>query len=243
MPFQLVAHDLLKVGIKESIKSEILHHSPGYKVNIDKLDEGIKEVLKKTSSGRDIQANILLKFMDLTSALPSESDEEKTVQARILNAAVYHLRRQIELSYLNGLANRSPTKSAFFNYLTTSLNLTKDNSPSPHEIVVMYKELESFFRKHTYKDSDPVKGYLDLPAFAIEGFSVEDDISDLKSKILALELTIIQTAKKLQDDSKDKKGGKGFLSAFWGGRENASGKKTTLIQEDSDATSTVAASK
>lgn len=178
MSFDLVAYNLLKLNIQESINTEIREHG-GDPI---KLEESIQ----KLSAERRIQATYLLKTINLLDV----STASLLDKSRILNAATYYIRDQIGNSYK--WAN--PERSTLFNLLTTSLVLNNDNNPDRDDLVDMYGPLEKFMRSHVYKLLDPRKGYLDVQPYAIEGYSVKKQIKRLAEKLFVWKNEILDAA-------------------------------------------------
>ncbi|KGP63545.1 hypothetical protein EP47_05305 [Legionella norrlandica] len=219
MSFELVAYDLLQKRIKESIITLIKSNNKKAKINPDKLEDSVKEV----SEERQPQVMVLLKTMDLLdkSSLPNEE------KARVLNAFAYYIREQIAISY----GWISPERSNFYNSLTTSLDLTKNNSPNDQDLYAMYFALEEFLRTNVYNNADPIKGYLVEQSFAIEKYSAVKDIRDLVQKVSELKLKIIEEAEKLHLQQQKPKATKS--SWFFGG--SSSKEESNKPHEDSKA--------
>ena len=206
MPFTLVAYDLLKSSIVESINSLMKHH----KLDVNKPEES----LFKLPAERRVQSQFLLNTITLLDPLDKQPED----QARILNAAAYYVRSTISDIYKNSYAVKSPERSNFYNSLTTSLDLNKGNEPGLNDLVDMYGSLEKFIRSNVYKSSDPRKNYLKAQPYSIEGYSVEDDIIALSSQVHKWRVEIIVKAKEQhQKELADKKPAppsRGFLGLF-----------------------------
>ncbi len=189
MSFTLVAYNLLKASIKESIVTELKEKDKGF----DPLK--LEESIEKLSTDRRIQVRLLLKAITLLDASNPNTVEALRVQARILNAISYYIRDQIKISYETTFPYVSPERSTLYNSLTTSLDLNKDNFPDNADLADMYGALEKFLRSHVYKSSDPRKGYLEEQPFDIKGYAVETDIITLSTKVQTWRVEVIQRAK------------------------------------------------
>lgn len=192
MPFQIVAYDLLKADLQESVNTLIRSHNG----DPNKLNES----LTKLPDDRRIQAIYLLKsikYLDISTTL--KSDEK----ARVLNAAAFFVRNEIGESY----KWISPEGSKFFGSLTTSLKLTKENMPDRDDLIDMYGPLQEFIRSKVYIESDPRKGCISGHPYTIKGFEVADHIKILTKKLYDWDNEIIDAAKPVV---------KGFLSSIWG---------------------------
>lgn len=180
MKFKLVAFDLLVNNVKVSINSLLIHH--GIIKRHDLVEHELNDHVKKLPVARRQQCQWLLKVIDLLTKSERQANAEL-----ILNAAVYHVRNQIELTYRGCLNqffiyNASPDNSNLYNSLTTSLNITNNNAPGKDDLLQMYSELCRFLQQHVYHSGQVEKGYLAVQAFSskqIEGYSVEDDIKAL----------------------------------------------------------------
>lgn len=181
MSFTLIAYDVLKLSIKQSIIKEV----ESKELDPLKLEESIEQL----PTDRRIQATFLLKTIKSLDSLSSSSVEK----ARILNAAAYFTHQKIAKTY-NWV---SPERSTFYNSLTTSLDLRKGNQPERDDLVDMYGPLEKFLRSNVYVSSDPRKGYLKKQPFDITGYSVETDIITLSTQVQAWRVELIQSAKEL----------------------------------------------
>jgi hypothetical protein len=202
MPFEIVAYELLKSNVQESINTLIRSHGE----DPNKLGQS----LKKLPDERRIQATFLLKSINLLDASTLKSDEK----ARVLNAATYYVRDEIGLSY----KWVSPENSIFFNSLTNSLVLNKDNQPDRNDLVDMYGPLEKFIRSQVYKSCDPRKGYLDEQPYAIKGYSVKEHIISIIKKLSDWKIEIVEAAEvKNQNELESKKHAptKGFFSGMF----------------------------
>lgn len=205
MPFNLVAYDLLKSSINESVSTLIKDHD---------LDQSkIEESIAKLPDERRVQAKFLRITCNLLDTLVGKPQE----QARILNAAAYYVRDQIAKSYKYA----SPERSTFYNSLTTALDLKKGNMPERDALLAMYNALEKFIRSHVYTLSNPTKGYLEVQPYAIKDYSVESDIKALSSQLAAWKIQIIDAAleKRLKElaDRKPVIPSKGLFSMFSAG--------------------------
>lgn len=213
MSFDLVAYDRLKTSVYNSIKSLIQSYNPKCKVKHDTIDDAISEI---PTLERQVQARVLLRTVDL---LKNSTDESE--QARVLNAMVYFIREQIGAKY----KHTSPEGSTLYCSLTTSLGINKENEPSRNELLDMYRSLESFLCDQVYVESDARKGYSESQPFAIEGYSVENDIKDIIEKRNALKIEVIDAAKKLYlQQHKPAKSKGGFMGIFSSSSSSSSSK-------------------
>lgn len=168
MSFDLVAYDVLKASIKESIKAVIQKQRPDHIIDPAKL----KDSVVLLNDARRIPAEFLLKVIDLTDVM-----EASKTRQNILNGAVFFIREKIAAEgYL------SP-RSKLYEKLTTSLALTKENTPSNNDLLAMYRALERFLRTHVYKSGDSLKGFLDDQVFVIKDYSVTHDITSLTTRV------------------------------------------------------------
>lgn len=187
MPFELVALDLLKASLKESIITLIKSHIKPLPYDESKAEE----LIQKLPEERRVQVKFLQKTMLVLDKSPPKTELEGINQARILNAAAYYVRDQIAKTY-NYV---SPERSTFFNSLTTSLNLKVDNQPVRNDLVDMYAALEEFMRNQVFKDGDPRKGIVKKHPYLIRGYCVENDIISLATKVFDWRIEIITEAK------------------------------------------------
>ncbi|BCA96195.1 hypothetical protein TUM19329_25560 [Legionella antarctica] len=187
MSFTLVAYDLLKTSIKESIVTEI--KSKG----LDPLK--LEESIEKLPDDRRIQARLLLKTIALLDAVNPKTEEARRIQARILNAITFYIRDQIKVIYETTFPYVSPERSTLYNHLTASLDLNTNNYPDTADLVDMYGSLRKFLLMHVYKSAKPKKGYLEEQPFDIKGYSVESDIITLSTKVHTWGMEVIQRAK------------------------------------------------
>lgn len=197
MGFQLVAFDKLATAVKESIVTLLKYHGH----DPSKLTESIK----KLDTDRRIQSQWLL----IITALLDTSREEPINKARILNAAVYYVRAQIALTY----GKLPPERSNFYNSLTTSLALTKENQPGIKDEEAMYSSLVQFIRSNAYNSGNPSEGYLSENPFSNEkicGYKVGTDLIMLSTKAHELKIKIIGSAEELyiKEMKEEKKTGK-----------------------------------
>ena len=189
MSFDLVAFEILKTSIKESIISLIKDHNPSYKIDPAKLWEATESL----PDGRRIQSQQLLKTIDLLEQ--REDHMDKVEAARVLNTLAFYIYDKIEISY-GGIYSLvlSSDNSTLKRCLELSLNLTKSNKPGAIELVDMYQSLEKFLSENVYVGGDCRKGYLPNQPFDIKGYKVEDDIKDLISKVKELRVSLIDAA-------------------------------------------------
>lgn len=201
MSFKLVSYELLKQNIQESISTEIISHN----LNPADLKRALKS-LRANSFQRAIQCQYLLAVSNCLEA--AEIEEDKML---VLNAAVYYVREQIKDSYqlyTYGVSFfSSPENSTLYNSLTTSLNITNQNSPDPEDVLEMYTALEGFMRAQVYQDPDTGKVYREDHSFSeekIKGYKVESSIKDLVQKTSRLKQEQID-ASRAQHVAKEKK--------------------------------------
>lgn len=199
MSFTLVAYDKLKKDIEEAIRTLVSHHK--------------KEAVKDLPGERRIQAEVLSKTIELCDKMKVSTDDDRKKQATILNAAVYYIHLQIKNSYKGSYLTQA-TNSNFYNSLTTSLVLSKDNTPSSIELRNLFAALNLFQRGHMYKDGDAAKGVLATQAFDIEGYSIKADNLALTEIHNQLVLKIDEDAWTLHDKAQVKS--KGLLGSFFG---------------------------
>lgn len=218
MGFQLVAFPKLCDSVRESVTTLLKDHG----CDPAKQDESIQQLPEQ----RRIHAQLLLKIVGLLEA--SNLPADKIDKVRILNAAVYFVRDQIDESYKNvptvfiGLKN--PVRSSFFNSLSTSLGLNKENLPVKDDLVELYSHFSKFLYSHVYVSGDPRKGYLAIQPFSnenIKGYSVEKDIKSLADKKHQMngEIRDAAEAAHLKQLAEAKKAGaksKGVLGLFGG---------------------------
>jgi hypothetical protein len=207
MPFQLVAYDKLKSSIEESITTVIKHH----KLDPDNRDESINNLPDPT---RIIQIKFLMRTMSLLDKIEDTSAERTLQNARILNAAVYFVCKQIELTY-----TRSPDNSKLYSTLTTSLNLDTENLPNRLNKLTMYNSLAKFLRANTYNEANPSKGYLPKQPYNIPGYVVKNDIKDLSTQVHQFKMELLDEAEaqqleKAKSAKKTVASGLGLLSGF-----------------------------
>ncbi|MFI4962926.1 MAG: hypothetical protein ACHP6H_03615 [Legionellales bacterium] len=175
MTFQLIAFGTLEIKVIQSITSEV--EAKGLNA------QDLPFAVIRLPDERRIQSDFLLKVIQtLKSSINAKFHED---QAQILNAAVYLVRDKIKASY--GVT--SPTNSHLYNSLSSSLDLTKANSPDHSDLFKMYGFLERFLRANIYvtkdKVCDPENGYLATRPFdGILGYDVTDDILFLSEKLL-----------------------------------------------------------
>lgn len=199
MPFELVAHDVLKTGLKESIKTLVVGHKPNELVDSARL-EGAVEFLNQP---RKSQAQFLIKIIGLTDRIEVSSIDSIQTKARILNAAAFYIREKIEVEY-SGMFSRlsGPQNSLLYGLLGSSLKLTEENKPTETDTVELYKELKTFLLKQVYTNGNVTKGYLDVHPFKeISNYKVEDDLRYLTRRISSIEESQLRAAKKLHDQA------------------------------------------
>jgi hypothetical protein len=195
MAFELVAYDRLRQSVKESIKTLIEHHNQERKgtIDINKLGESVK-LLAANPEGRGVQAEFLLKAIELT-----ETMDEGINRTRVLNAAVYHIHRIISDSY-TVIASDSST----FNFaLKTSLGLNikeASRKPSDDDKYTMYKALVDFLKANVILEDHGHVVYKDKHPFQIDGYDVADDITVLTLKVSELDVMRLAVAKKERDE-------------------------------------------
>lgn len=180
MSFTLVAYDVLKASIKESVKTLVRSHG----LHPSQWEESVKLL----HAERRIPAMFLLKTISLLDA-----SDKPLEQARILNAAAYFIRDQIGHTYSYG----SPERSTFYNSLTTSLGLNKENKPERDDLVEMYSPLKRFLRKGVYMYVGPKLVYLDVQLFNIEGYSAAKDLEVLSNNLQGWETEATKEAEAL----------------------------------------------
>jgi hypothetical protein len=194
MAFELIAYERLKQSVKESIKTLIEHHNPERKgtIDINKLGESVK-LLAANPEGRGVQAEFLLKAIELT-----ETMDEGINRTRVLNAAVYHIHRIISDSY----TLIAPDSSTFNLSLKISLGLIKEGSkkPSDDDKYSMYKALVDFLKSHVILEDHGHVVYKDKHPFQIDGYDVADDITALTHKVSELDVMRLAVAKKERDE-------------------------------------------
>lgn len=216
MSFTLIAYDVLKLSITESIIKEV--ESKG----LDPLK--LEESIAKLPSDRRIQATFLLKTIEIL-----DSSKNSLEKARILNAATYFTHQKIAKSY-NWV---SPERSTFYNSLTSSLDLRKGNQPDRDDLVDMYGPLEKFLSVNVYESGDPRKGYLKKQPFDITGYAVETDIITLSTQVLTWRVEVIQSGKevRLKELEATKPVSKGFLGlgGIFGGSTPVTEKKVEEV--------------
>lgn len=228
MSFELVAYEKLKLSVKESIKTLVLHHNKDQKINPEKLEEAVKDLPIE----RKAQALLLLKTIELL-----DKTTDITVKARVLNALCYFIHEKINESYkgsYNPLA--SSERSNLYTSLTTSLELTKENQPGRNDLVDMYKELISFFKQHIYIHADPRKGYLGDQPFTLDGYDVLGDLKSLIKKVSEVEVELVEAAEEKRLQQLKPKASVGILGGLFGGGATSSTKHKSKKEE---ATTTV----
>lgn len=210
MGYNLLPYDKLKLSVKQSIDSLVIHH--GYD------EKNLDISLNKLPEGRRIQSMFLLKIvMILDNSNKNEQDK-----SRLVTAAVYYVREQIAATY----SYISPENSNLYNSLTTTLNLDKCNQPGQNEVIELYSCLKEFLLSNVYVKSDPRQGYVEDQLFSkkfIKGYSVEEDIKKLGKMTQKLNVKIIdEEAEKRdqQDGSKKSILSNSFMGLF-GGSSNA----------------------
>lgn len=218
MSFTLVAYDKLKNHIEEAIKTLVSHHK--------------KETVGEIPDERRIQAQVLLKTIELCDRIKVSRDDERKNQATILNAAVYYIHLQIENSYKGSYLTK-PTNSNFYNSLTTSLDLSVNNTPSLIERHNLFDALNLFQREHMYKDGDAAKGVLPTQVFDIKGYSIKDDNLALTEINHQLVLKIDKDAWALHEKSQAKS--KGGQSSFFGPAATIDEQKTNAPEAKKSA--------
>ncbi len=214
MSFTLVPYNKLKARIKEGLVTLLKHHG----LDPTTLDES----LKKLPTERRIHATFLKMMMDSLDKEKPKSAEGQTTKARTLNAAAYFIWQKIYATYgftspEGGLLNKG---SSLYISLTSSLELTTENTPNESDLADMYNDLKEHLCKNTYKDSDPRKGYLDNRTFTIDDYSVEEDIKSLGSKLLTFDSNAIKLTKETEE-RKQAPSASGFLGSFWGSSKTA----------------------
>lgn len=218
MSFTLVAYEKLKNHIEEAIKTLVSHHK--------------KETVGEIPDERRIQAQVLLKTIELCDKIKVSTDDERNDQATILNAAVYYIHLQIENSYKGSYLTK-PTNSNFYNSLTTSLDLSVNNTPSLIERRNLFAALDLFQREHMYKDGDAAKGVLSTQVFDIKGYSIKDDNLALTEIHHQLVLKIDKDAWALHEKSQTKS--KGGQSSFFGSGATIDEQKTNAPEAKKSA--------
>ena len=211
MGFRYVEYDKLSKYIRESIATEIRSH----RLN----DKNLQRALKYLFIGHPERATQCRYLLAVLGCLDKPYAKD---QKRILNAAAYYIRDQIFESYQGKVTPifLVPENSTLFNSLTTSLDLTKENFPDSKDLLEMYISLGKFMQTHTYKDSDPERGYLEPASQSfsrrkIRGFEVEEVLQDLVKKIAELRLKQIeQTKEKQLAKEPEKKSGVSTLGLF-----------------------------
>lgn len=201
MSFDLVAYEKLKSNIVEAVATLVKHHK--------------KEAVDEIPTERRVQAQVLLKTIELCDKIKASTDEGRKKQATILNAAVYYIHLQIEETY----KRTSPTNSNFYNSLTTSLELSRDNTPSQNELLDLFTALASFQREHIFIDSDARKGFLPTQVFNIKDYCIVADNLALTKIHQQLDLKIVEDAQALHIKAHAKP--KGLLGSFFGSSATA----------------------
>lgn len=196
MSFDLVAYEKLKSSIEEAIETLIKHHK--------------KEDLKDIPTERRVQAQVLLKTIELCDNIKASTDEARKKQATILNAAVYYIHQQIEKTY-----NYSSPRSNFYNSLTTCLNLNNENKPSQNELFDLFSTLLIFQREHLFINGDARKGFLANQPFDIKDYCAFSDNRALTTIVQHLECKILDDAQALHLKAQSQAKSKGFLSSLW----------------------------
>ncbi len=209
MSFTLVPYNKLKARIKEGLVTLLKSHE----LDPTTLDES----LKKLPTERRIHATFLKMMIDSLDKEKPKSAEGQTIKMRTLNAAAYFIWDKIFATYgftspEGGLFNKG---SSLYVSLTSGLELTTENKPNETDLAAMYYDLKEQLSKNTYKDSDPRSGYLEHRTFAIEGYTVEEDIKDLGSKLLTFDSNAIKLTKETEE-RKQAPSASGFLGSFWG---------------------------
>ncbi|MCL9682566.1 hypothetical protein [Legionella maioricensis] len=209
MSFTLVAYQVLKLSIKESVNTLLRDH----KLDPNKLEES----LEKLDDERRIQARFLLKTIEILDSLDNTLEK-----ARILNAAAYFIHQKIAKSY-NWV---SPERSSLYRSLNSSLDLKPGNQPERDDLIDMYGPLEKFLRSNVYVSADPKKGYLKKQPFDIAGYEVEADIITLSTQVQGWRVELIQAARELHLKEQGvkkpvpeakKPASKGYFGGFFGG--------------------------
>ncbi|MDP3268368.1 MAG: hypothetical protein Q8M40_04900 [Legionella sp.] len=189
MAYEWQPYIKLRINIFESIYTLLRHHVDS-KVQYNNLSQ-LEPYINKLPSERRMQVNILLKTMTLID-VSSLDVKEKSI---ILTALSYHIHQQIKNNVKYKML-LSPSRSIFFQSLTTSLNLKENNEPDEDEEKMMYEKLSVFLKTNVYNEGDPLKGYKMFSLFKeIKEYSVEDHIIELKERILQLEKSIIEREK------------------------------------------------
>lgn len=207
--FQLVEYPLLKVKLKESIKALIKCDHPDSLIDLDRLMESIPLL----DGERRAQAELFLRVIEAFEQV-DDSAEALMSHTLLLNALAYFIRDKIKGSYSNSYFS-GPENSRLYGFLTYSLALTQDNVPSTHDLSRMYHALKEFFYAQTYRDADPVKGYLEpSPIAGIVNYVVEDDIVALIKKASEMDCMLINQAQRQRSLASTTAQRRGFLSSF-----------------------------
>ena len=212
MGFELIAYDLLKRYINESIVTELKSH----KIDTKDITKALCR-LSKNHPERAMQCRYLRTIIDCLD----KSDKNIIEQGIILNAAAFYVHRQIYESYQGVVTPylAIPENSTLYNSLTTSLNLTLENFPDSNDLEVMYIPLVKFMQSHVYVDSDPKNGYLSkarqlFSEEKIKGYKVEKDIKDLLERVTKLKKEQIDKTREAQTKDTESKVGPGYLGIF-----------------------------
>lgn len=243
MSFDLVDYGKLKGKLLQSILKLIEKGDKTVKVDdatdLDKLED----LLIKVSDDRRPQCRLILRSIKLLDEPTSPPDK-----ARVLNALAYFIHQQIEASY----TRTSPTNSTFYNDLTTSLALTKENMPDNLDLPDMYTALSKFLRSRIYISGDPRQGYLPKQEFKFPDplYKIENDIKAIELKMSELRIINIDAASALHEKhqkSKNKSGGIGIFSSIFGSTapsdtkkkpaSKKASKKEVVVEEETQDTS------
>lgn len=209
MSFQLVAYPVLKDKVNSSIEALLVYHripAPSDAEKGKNLDSRIQQL---TDPERRVQAQLLLKVIEILdaqlAASTSETNSTKVLTNAnyVLNGLVYYVTERIFESYVL----RSANNSTFRNSLNTALDITEKNKPVREDLSLMYAALDRFLREQVYKKDAkgvpaPDHGYLETQVLgeqAIPNFKVENYLLDLTKRLDKFKADSIVEAKKQKE--------------------------------------------
>ncbi|MFA6303392.1 MAG: hypothetical protein WC627_09745 [Legionella sp.] len=219
MGFTLVEYEMLKGKVQVSISTYV------GQAQFDATRMN-KAHAKLTDGNRRIQCQCLLKLMELLDA-PACPEQFKNKKNLILNGAVFHIRSQIFNSYVA----TSATNSDLYKLLTSSLGITKKNTPENDDLFQMYGLLEKFLRANAYNTEkgicDPELGHLkERPFSAIRDYSIDDDICELSEVLSKLKIEKIKYYKN-HPEGKQKTNSNNANAGFFGSSNSGSSATST----------------
>jgi hypothetical protein len=213
MAFELVAYDLLKTSILDSLKSLILNYSESRTLEEARL----KDFTHLLPEERHTQSDYLLKIIELVDL--NLKDDDPRIKAKVLNAAAYYICAKIKKVYDKSLfANVGLTSvdgSVLYVSLTSALQLTQEHHPSLSDERTLFETLLDFLRSQVYVGSNPAKGYLEPQPFEeVFNYKVEDDIKDLVKRIAKVDRLLVKESQKLHEKAQRPVTTAGMFSLF-----------------------------